>query len=57
MTGHRFIVEELKAPEPKISWQIDAFGVSKGYARLARDIGFDAMFYSRIDSEQKLQLA
>lgn len=57
MIGHKFIVEELQAEEPKISWQIDSFGVSKGYARLAKDMGMEAMFYSRIDSEQKLQIS
>jgi len=30
---------------PKVSWQADSFGMSTGYARLARDVGFDAMFY------------
>lgn len=35
---------------PNISWQVDSFGVSKGFARLAKDIGFQAMFFSRIDA-------
>ena len=51
MTGHRFIQEELGSTAPSISWQLDSFGVSQGYARLARDLGFDAMFYSRIDTQ------
>ena len=55
MSGHKFIAEELKSTEPTISWQVDSFGVSQGYARLARDIGFDAMFYSRIDAKAKLE--
>lgn len=50
MTGHRFIKEELQQEDmPHISWQIDSFGVSNGFAILARDLGFDAMFYSRLD--------
>jgi hypothetical protein len=36
---------------PKVSWQLDSFGVSKGLARLTKDMGFDAMFYSRIDEQ------
>jgi len=34
---------------------MDAFGLSTGYARLARDFGFEAMFFSRVDWEEKLQ--
>lgn len=41
---------------PKVSWQVDAFGLSTGYARLARDFGFDAMFYSRVDIKEKEQM-
>ena len=54
MTGHLFLKNEvgLETP-PKISWQLDSFGVSEGYARLARDIGFDAMFFTRVDAEEK----
>lgn len=55
MSGHRFIKEELQSEEPTISWQVDSFGESRGYARLARDIGFDAMFYSRVDAKAKLE--
>ena len=53
MSGHRFLTEELKTEQPSISWQIDSFGVSKGYARLAKDMGFDSMFFSRVDSQEK----
>ena len=57
MTGHRFIKEELHQEDmPHISWQIDTFGVSNGFARLARDLGFDAMFYSRLDFDQKAEM-
>jgi len=56
MRGHQFLSTELGIEDPNISWQLDSFGVSKGYARLARDIGFDAMFFSRIDAEEKLKL-
>jgi alpha-mannosidase len=56
MTGHKFIVEELKVPTPTITWQIDSFGVSKGFARLATDMGFEAMFYSRVDTDDKVKI-
>lgn len=49
MIGHRFLTEVVQVDPPKITWQIDSFGVSKGFARLARDMGFEAMFYTRID--------
>ena len=32
---------------------MDSFGVSAGYARLAKDIGFDAMFFGRVDVTEK----
>ena len=56
MTGHRFLMEEVGVEkQPQISWQVDSFGVSKGYARLARDLGFDAMFFTRMDTQEKKQ--
>ena len=56
MRGHQFLTEELGLNEPNISWQLDSFGESKGYARLAKDMGFDAMFFSRLDIDEKRQL-
>lgn len=56
MAGHRFLRDEVGLSDsklPKISWQLDSFGVSKGYARLAYDLGFDSMFFSRLDTEHK----
>jgi hypothetical protein len=48
MIGHLFLKQEVgMAQEASISWQLDSFGLSAGYARLARDLGFDAMFFSR----------
>ena len=60
MAGHRFLKEEVGIKDeqlPQVSWQLDSFGVSKGYARLAHDMGFDAMFFSRIDLQEKAKLA
>lgn len=56
MSGHKFLRQELDIEDPSVSWQLDSFGVSKGYARLAKDIGFDAMFFSRIDTDEKIKL-
>lgn len=56
MRGHQFLKQELDIDDPNVSWQLDSFGVSKGYARLAKDMGFDALFFSRIDTEEKVKL-
>ena len=56
MRGHQFLVNEVGVEEPSISWQLDSFGVSKGYARLAKDIGFEAIFFSRLDMIEKSKL-
>ena len=56
MGGHQFLNREFGVDDPNISWQIDSFGVSKGYARLAKDMGFDAMFFARVDYSEKEKL-
>jgi hypothetical protein len=40
MRGHQILVEEVGVEPPTLSWQVDSFGVSKGFARLAKDLGF-----------------
>mmetsp|Transcript_32820 Transcript_32820/g.50127 ORF Transcript_32820/g.50127 Transcript_32820/m.50127 type:complete len:226 (+) Transcript_32820:1364-2041(+) len=55
MIGQQFLQREFGL-HPKVSWQIDAFGVSTGYARLARDVGFDGLFFSRMDISEKKEL-
>lgn len=58
MSGHRFLIEEVGIDEkdlPSVSWQLDSFGTSNGFGRLATDLGFDAMFFSREDIQQKKQ--
>lgn len=52
MIGQRFLKREFDIV-PRVSWQLDAFGASTGYARLARDVGFDTMMFSRMDIEEK----
>jgi hypothetical protein len=36
-----------------VSWQLDVNGVSQGYARLARDVGFDVLIFSSVGNEEK----
>lgn len=55
MIAQQFLQKELGI-HPRVSWQLDAFGVSTGYARLARDVGFDAMFFSRVDIAEKKEM-
>lgn len=55
MIAQQFLQKELGV-HPKISWQLDAFGLSSGYARLLRDVGFDAMFFSRVDIAEKIEM-
>ncbi|XP_011309552.1 lysosomal alpha-mannosidase-like [Fopius arisanus] len=40
---------------PKIGWQIDSFGHSREQASLFAQFGFDAMFFARLDWEDKEQ--
>lgn len=46
--GHQFLLNEF-GYVPKIGWQIDPFGHSAAYAALSAQMGFDALFFSRID--------
>ena len=46
--GHDFILKEFGV-KPRIGWQIDLFGQSNTNARLFAEMGFDAVFYGRID--------
>ncbi len=50
--GHDFILKEFGV-KPKIGWQIDTFGHSNTNARFFAEMGFDAVFYARIDYRDK----
>ena len=51
-TGHEFLRREFGVI-PKIAWHCDPFGHSAAVADLFSQIGFEAMFFSRIDDDEK----
>lgn len=46
--GHRFLKDELDYI-PRVGWQIDPFGHSASHAWLSSEVGFDALYFGRID--------
>lgn len=52
--GHRFLLEELNFI-PKVGWQIDPFGHSNTHAHFSSEFGFDALFFGRIDYQDRAQ--
>lgn len=52
MIGQQWVQREFDH-HSKVSWSVDAIGVSTGYARLARDLGFDMLVYSKINSYER----
>ena len=48
MIGHRFILDNFGV-KPRIGWQVDTFGHSNANARLFAEMGFDALFFARLD--------
>ena len=49
--GHEFLRQEFDVT-PMVAWQLDPFGHSSGLADLFAEIGFDAMFFARMNSEE-----
>jgi hypothetical protein len=45
MLAQQFLQSEFGI-HPKVAWNLEANGLSSGFAKMARDLGFDAMFYS-----------
>ena len=47
--GHRFIEREFNY-RPRVGWQVDTFGHSSTNALLFAEMGFDALFFARMES-------
>jgi hypothetical protein len=52
--GHQFLKEELDYV-PSIGWQIDPFGHSSTTAALFSKMGFDGMWFARVDAQDKVK--
>ena len=52
IAGHEFLDEEFGI-QPRIGWDLDTFGHSDTNTRLYAEMGFDAMFFSRMDHDEK----
>ena len=52
MLGHDFILKEFGV-KPRIGWQVDPFGHSNANARIFAEMGFDALFFGRLDYQDK----
>merc|ERR1719329_985482 len=46
--GHKFLKDEF-GYMPRVGWQIDPFGHSNTHAWLSSAVGFDALYFGRID--------
>jgi hypothetical protein len=53
--GQQFLWKEFEY-QPRVSWQLDVNGVSQGYARLAKDIGFDMLIFSSVSNDEKKKM-
>lgn len=52
MIGHEFLQKEFGVT-PTIGWDIDTFGHSATNTRIYAELGYDAMFFSRLDHQEK----
>ena len=51
--GHTFLKEAFDGYTPRVGWQIDPFGHSNTHAWLSSEVGFDALYFGRIDYQDK----
>ena len=52
ITGHKFLKDEFNYL-PRVGWQIDPFGHSNTHAWLSSAVGFDSLFFGRIDYQDR----
>lgn len=52
MAGHEFLKKTFNI-SPKIAWHADAFGHSAATPELFAKMGFEAIFFGRIDDDEK----
>jgi len=52
--GHQWLINTFGyCATPRIGWQIDPFGHSREYASLISQMGFDGLFFGRLDHDDK----
>ena len=56
MIGNQFVKKEFDV-RPRVAWQLDDFGVSAGFTRLAEDLGIDMLIYQSASPEEQEQMA
>lgn len=52
MTGNAFLQKEFGI-KPRMAWNPDSFGHSAATPELLKDLGFDAIFFARVNDEDK----
>lgn len=53
LAGHEFLEKEFGIT-PKIAWHCDPFGHSSVTPELFAQMGYQALFFSRVNDEEKL---
>lgn len=54
MIGHNFILNEFGEDAiPKIGWSLDSFGHSLTNAKILSQLGYEALFFARVDDDER----